>query len=154
MKTKTPKKTFRDQTAQSFLKSARIERGRLLVDDWQGVSYAAQRSSVDPDVLVLTDVASGWGAALWMDAWCRAELAWWESELEALTPAQTVWLLLDEAGVVVGHLAAAELAAVPEAAHPFRCNNAAGRPLPALGEPYAPPPPPVRPRMTRGLSRG
>jgi len=154
MKTKKPKKTFHDQTAQSFLKSARIEGGRLLVEDWHGATYAARRSPTDPDVLVLADVASGWGAALVMDDWSRAELAWWESELEALTPARTVWLLLDAAGSVVGHLASAELARAPEAAHPFRLNNAAGRPLPALGEPYAPPPEPVRPRRTRGLSRG
>jgi len=87
-----------------------------------------------------------------MDDWSEAELAWWEAQLEELQPSEVVWLLLDEDGVVVGHLAAQGLAANPERAHPFRLNNAARRPLPALGEPYAPPPEPVRPRRTRGMS--
>ncbi len=153
MTPKKPKKTFRDQSAQSFLKSAQIVDGRLLVRDWEGLTYRAQRSS-SGDALTLTDVASGWGAALLMDDWCRAELAWWEAQLDALTPGRKVWLLLDEPGVVVGHLAAPELAHDPERAHPFRLDNAAARPLPALGEPYSPPPKPVRPRRTRGMSAG
>lgn len=152
MKHKKPKKTFHDQTAQSLMKSARIVGGRLLVNDWRGETYAAQRSPAG-DALLVVDVASGWGAALVMDEWCRAELAWWEAQLDALTPGRVVWLLLDELGVVVGHLAAPELALDGAAVHPFRLNNAALRPLPALGEPYAPPPEPVRPRRTRGLSR-
>ena len=150
MKQKKPKKTFLDQNAQSFLKTARIVAGRLLVNDRRGATYHAQRSP--SGVLALTDTAYGWGAALLMDDWSEAELAWWEAQLEELQPSEVVWLLLDEDGIVVGHLAAQELAANPERAHPFRLNNAARRPLPALGEPYAPPPEPIRPRRTRGMS--
>jgi hypothetical protein len=150
MKQKKPKKTFLDQNAQSFLKSARIVDGRLLVSDRRGASYHAQRSP--SGALALTDIANGWGASLLMDAWCEAELAWWEAQLEELQPSEVVWLLLDEGGVVVGHLAAQDLAINQERAHPFRLNNAARRPLPALGELYSPPPEPVRPRRTRGIS--
>lgn len=150
MSHKKPKKTFRSQTAQSLLKTARIVDGRLLVNDWEGITYHAQRSPIG--ALALTDVSTGWGASLLMDAWCEAELAWWEVQLDNLQPSRVVWLLLDEGGVVVGHLAAQELAIDPERAHPFRLNNAARRPLPKLGEPYAPPTEPVRPRRTRGLS--
>jgi hypothetical protein len=89
-----------------------------------------------------------------MDEWCEAELAWWEAQLDVLTPGRVTWLLLNDDGVVVGHLAAAELAHDPALAHPFRLDNAARRPLPALGERYAPPAEPVRPRRTRGMSAG
>ena len=150
MTTKNPKHTFYGQTAQSLLKSAHIVDGRLLVRDRNGSSCRVQRAP--NGALSVTDVASGWGAALLMDDWCRAELAWWEAQLDALTPGRTVWVVLEVSGVVVGHLAAPELAHDPERAHPFRVDNAARRPLPALGEPYSPPPEPVRPRKTRGMS--
>lgn len=150
MGTKKPKKTFRDQTAQAYLKTARIENGRLLVNDRQGILYHAQRSP--EGALTLTDVGSGWGAVLSLDAWGEAELAWWEAQLDAAQPSRVVWLLLDEGGTVVGHLAEQGLAFAPERAHPFRLNNAARRPLPALGEPYSPPSEPVRPRRTRGAT--
>ena len=149
MNQKRTRKTLDGSTAQTLLKSARIEDGRLLVEGKHGATYVAQRSP--SGALGVREVTSGWGVALELDAWGRAELAWWEAQLEALTPARTVWLLLD-GGVVVGHLAAPELAHDPEAAHPWRVNNAAQRPVPALGEPYEPPPEPVRPRRTRGPS--
>lgn len=148
---KKPKKTLRDQTAQSLLKSARIVGGRLLVEGRAGNAYAAQRSA-SGGALTLTDVASGWTAALLMDAWCAAELAWWEAELDALTPGREVWLLVDSERVVVGHLAARDLAHDPDRAHPWRVDNAARRPLPALGERYEPTPV-ARPRRTRGPAR-
>lgn len=150
MRSKKPKLTLHGTSAQLILKSARIENGKLLVNDKTGVTYAAQRSSAD--ALLLVDIACGWSAALVMDDWCKAELAWWESQLDALTPAQTVYVLIGESGVVVGHLLDPELSAFPAAAYPFRVNNAARRPLPALGEKYTPVPAPVRPRRTRGAS--
>ncbi len=147
---KKPKKTLRDQTAQSLLKSARIDGGRLLVKDRWGTPYVAQRSP-SGGAITLTDAASGWTGALVMDAWCAAELAWWEAQLDALTPGREIWLLLDPEWVVVGHLAHRHLALNPSAARPWRIDNAARRPLPALGERYAPQLL-LRPRRTRGPS--
>jgi len=148
---KKPKKTFRDQTAQSFLKSARLVDGQLLVTDWQGTIYRAQRSPSGQE-LALADVTVGFGALLSLDAWGAAELAWWEAAIDALSPAQELWLVVDEEGVVVGHLLDPAHAANPERAYAFRINNAARRPVPALGSYWAPAPVPERPIRTRGRS--
>lgn len=148
MKRQNPKKTVCDTSTQSLLKTARLEGPELIVTDRAGNNYAAFRT---PDGhLCVRDKLIYWSGLLLMDEWSSAELAWWEEQIDALTPANIVWLVLDDNNTVVGHVLAPELLADEDSAHPFRTNNAAGRALPALGAKFVPPPVAARPRRYRG----
>lgn len=147
-KQKPVKKTVGDTTAQGLLNNARIENGALLTRDRYGVNYVVRQTAQGNLSVIATD--GGWSAVLRMNDWAKAELAWWEAKLDATTPPQLVYLLLKD-GVVCGHANEPDVAAPHIAVHPFRVNNAANRPLPAIGASYAPPPPPVRPKRTRGV---
>lgn len=149
MAKKQAKKTVGDTTAQGLLNSARIENGALFVRDRYGVHYKVHRTPQDD--LAVIEVACCWAGVLRMNDWAKAELAWLESKLDAATPPQFVYLLL-KGGLVCGHANAPDVAAPHITVHPFRINNAANAPLPAIGAPYTPPPPPVRPKRTRGVT--
>lgn len=152
MNQKSPKKSVNGTSTQSLLKTARIAGERLLVEDKAGVTYVAHRGP--HGTVHLVQRGGLWSGFLALDAWSELELAWWEERLEEHTPAREVWLLVSEEGRVVGHLSAPEYAADPRRAHPFRINNSAQRPVPALGDEYAPRAPAVRPPRTRGASGG
>lgn len=158
MRQKTPKKTIGGASTQALMKTAKIVSGELVLNDRDGVTYTAHRTP-DNNLAVLAKTGY-WSGVLQLDGWSDAELTYWEAELDKLTPAEEVLLLCDAtSGKVVGHMSPAVAAAAeglfgPSVViHPFRLNNAAGKVLPALGDVYFPPPAPVRPRRTRGLSR-
>lgn len=147
------KKTLSGSTAQTLIRSVRIEDGKLFVTDKFGVVYRLCRH-VPTDNARLSMTTGHWSGLLLLNDWTRAELAWWEEAVDALTPPENIFLLLSE-GKVVGHVAQ-ESACTPQGyvtMHPFRMNNAAGRPVPALGEPFTPAPPAQRPPRMRGPSK-
>lgn len=125
--------------------------GALRTADKSGQVYTIERA---PERTArVTRLGGGWAAVVALDAWCEGELAWWEGQLDAAAQGPEVWVLVDEQHSVVGHLSDARWGAAPGRAHAFLVDNAARRPLPALGERYVPPAAPARPKRTRGLAR-
>ena len=148
MKQKKAKKTIGDTTAHGLLHSAQIEQGFLVVLDRYGIKYRARRTVQDE--LAVVSVDGCWSGLLRMDAWAKAELEWWEAQLDAAADPQLAYLLLVD-GVVAGRVLDPALVRADVHVHPFRVNNAANRQLPAIGDAYSPPIASARPKRTRGV---
>lgn len=160
MKQKSPKKTFRGRTAQTLVRSARIEGqqlvltapGALTTGAWAMIAHYSV--CITPAGCMDLRQIGGWGdsALLSMNDWTRKELVWWVAQLDATIPGQFTHLIVDPDNTVVGRVDCDAAVNPPLRTVAFKINNAAREPVPAIGTTYSPPAAPVRPPRVRGPS--
>lgn len=148
MNKRRPKKTLCGRNTQTIARTLRITEGTLRITADDGLEYTVH--STPAGTMQINLIGSKWKGELLMNAWTRAELLWWEAQLDAATPSQLTHLILDPDNTVVGRVDTDTELSPPLRTVPFKVNNAAQRPVPELGETYVVPGAAVRPKRMRG----